>query len=104
MALSLSPPLPGVKLPVLVQLMQVVAAAYMLPVDENLGHCGASARALRHGGPPVPVGSHIELRELNIFLTQQRLCPVAVGAIIRRIDFNACHGSLLQKRQFSQYG
>ena len=71
--------------------MEIVAAADVLAVDEDLRHAGAAARALQH---LLALGAVLDDVKINVFhalAVQQALRPRAIGAEESTVDLNAGH-------------
>jgi len=70
---------------------EIVAAADVAVVDEDLRHRGAPAAALDHLGAARGMHHHVDLREVDPLLFEQLLRPIAESAEHAGIDFDLHH-------------
>ncbi len=94
----LAAPEPPVELAGGVQVGEVVVAADLLAVEEDLGHA-AHARAFDHLGLARLVGGHVDLVVGDRLGVQQRLGLEAVRAPLLGVDLDLCHARFPSRRR-----
>src|SRR4051794_5198179 len=84
----------GLELAPFVKSIEVVAAAYMLSVDEDLRHGGAPMGPLDHFRPGIGLLFDIDLGEGGAFPVEKLLRGRAIGAPALGIDRDGRHACL----------
>src|SRR5208282_4057865 len=76
--------------------VEFVATADVPRVDEDLRYRGTSVRPLDHLLPHRAIRRDVDLTKVDPLARKQFLRPVAIGAVLGRVDFDRSHnGSLI---------
>src|SRR5579863_3278706 len=84
-----------VELAAFLERVELVAAADMRCADEDLRDRGASVGARDHLLAHLRIRRDVDLAEFHALAREQLLCPMAIGAILLRIDFDRSHNDAL---------
>ena len=76
-------------------MMELVAAADMNPVDEDLRNAGASAGTRAHLRPTLRAQHDVDFVVRDRLAVEQLLCPITEAAKHVGIDLDTCHPGFL---------